>query len=71
MYNDTCTKCKTDETRDFCDPENTGYKKNVIPPVIRQSTVDISSKGMAIKPQLFPSYSQLSHNSSHLIPNSI
>jgi hypothetical protein len=37
MYNETCTKCKTDETRDFRDPENTGYKKNVIPPVIRQT----------------------------------
>jgi hypothetical protein len=37
MYNETCTKCKPDETGDFCGPENTGYKKNVIPPVIRQT----------------------------------
>ena len=37
MYNETCTKHKTDETRHFCDSENRGYKKNVTPPGIRQT----------------------------------
>ena len=37
MYNETCTKCKADEARDFCGPENTGYMKHVTPPVIRQT----------------------------------
>jgi hypothetical protein len=46
----------------FSGSENTGHKINIITPVIRQtdrqSSVEISSKGKAIKPRLFSSYPQ-------------